>query len=80
MIQYNQASRVEVQYNNLAEYADTYDYKHKYSHCDINFQYIYKYMKNGKKKRPIGKNGMDFNGLDKPLHENDAYAAYLLKR
>ena len=47
---YNQASRLEVQYNNLSEYADTYDYKHKYNHCDVNFNYIYKYLMNGKKR------------------------------
>lgn len=54
MIQYNQASKAEVCYNNLAEYADTYDYKHKYNHCDVNFNYIYKYLVNGKKKRVKG--------------------------
>ena len=42
--------------------------------------YIYKYLINGKKKRVIGADGLMGDGTDKPLHENDAYAAYLLKR
>lgn len=61
---YNQASRLEVQYNNLSEYADNYDYKHKYNHCDVNFNYIYKYLMNGKKKRVINERSLGTNGMD----------------
>ena len=60
-LMYNQASRLEVKYNNLSEYADTYDYKHKYNHCDVNFNYIYKYLMNGK-KRNIG--GVELAGTN----------------
>ena len=64
----------------MSEYADAVDCKYKYNHCDVNFNYIYKYLINGKKRRVIGVNGLMGDGTDKPLHENDAYAAYLLKR
>lgn len=64
----------------MTEYADAVDNKYKYHHCDVNFNYIYKYLINGKKRKVVGANGFMFDGTDKPLHENDAYAAYLLKR
>ena len=37
MIKYKQASKVEVEYKSLKEYADSNDNKHKYEHCDVNY-------------------------------------------